>query len=644
MWNRKLIQAAVVIGAFAIAAPVLMDSDAATPKKAMPAAPAKKAATQTANATIPITVSTQVPTELNPTGGGAVNATPEQAAAFAWQEFIALNWPTPPDTGREHAGGSFCYFGTNKCGNSPLVWETMRSKVETFPGNNQPPPGYVNQAPDYGYDAGPAYNYANGVVDGPCDASQAGDSTPWINLDETDQITLDNMYAGAAPTTVTDGNTAPQLIRFLAKSNRIQYRYVASHSSASSEVTAWWNVIPASVDKATKAYLETNMAAPPPGSDTMISNPLNTLEVKAGWRELTSTEAMSGRFHTQRVRFYEQGKSKFSVCWRDATWGLVSLHIIQKTASAPYFIYATFEQADNIQTAGGQPVEDADGNPAKDANGNVIAPPATATTPQVCMNDPRPAGPPNGSGSPSYIGQVYETGNPATCVQTTPATYCTNPGHEIYYQNAVPSPSTSTNSEPSGGFICVNKRINPITPDVIAENVAAHTAILDYIGGSGPGRLKTTPFLYYKLVNVQYYPYDHVVPGTAQPANGWLYTSNPSQPISATNPSEGIYYLANIVVETNRSLQQFSGGLSPQISTVWNDDSSPHHNSYYNGHFFNMGGCMGCHGSQGQNPTTNPSGDFSVILSRGAVITPETPAPPTANGVAAVARNRSLSK
>jgi hypothetical protein len=637
MWNRKLIQAAIVIGAFAIAAPVLMDSDAATPKKAMPAAPAKKAATQTANATIPITVTTEVPTELNPNGGGAVNATPEQAAAFAWQEFIALNWPTPPDTGREHAGGPFCYFGTNKCGDSPLVWETMRSKVETFPGNNQPPPGYVPQAPDYGYDAGPAYNYGNGVVDGPCDASQASDSTPWINLDETDQITLDNMYAGAAPTTVTDGNTAPQLIRFLAKSNRIQYRYVASHSSASSEATAWWNVIPASIDRPTKAYLETNMAAPPPGSDTMISNPLNTLEVKAGWRELTSTEAMSGRFHTQRVRFYEQGKSKFSVCWRDATWGLVSLHIIQKTASAPYFIYATFEQADNIQTAGGQPVEDADGN--IDSH---VTPEPTATTPQVCMMDAIPS-PPNSTKptSPSYTGSVV-MGNPSNCQGTqSSAPYCTTPGQRIYYQNAEGSP---TNSEPAGGFICVNQRINPITPDVIAENAAAHAAILQYIGGSGPGRLTTTPFLYYKLVNVQYYPYDHVVSSTSPANNGYLYTPNATQPSSATNPSSGSYYLANMVVETNRSLQQFSGGLSPNISTVWNVDDTPHKNSYFNGHFFNMGGCMGCHGSQGQNPTTNPSGDFSVILSRGAVITPETPAPPTANGTAAVARNRSLSK
>ena len=635
MWNRKLIQAAIVMGAFVIAAPVLMSSDAATPKKAMAAkkpAPKKTAAVQT-NATVPITVSYQIPAELNPTGGGAVNATPEQAAAFAWQEFIALNWSTTPNSGREQPAGPFCPFGTDRCG-TPLVWETMRSKVETFPGNNQPPPGYVNQAPNYGYDSGPAYNYGNGVIDGPCNSAQANDPTPWINLDETDQITLDNMYAGVAPATVTDGNTAPQLIRFLAKSNRVQYQYVTSNSNPNSEATAWWNVIPASIDKPTKAYLEAHMAAPPPGSTTMISNPNGTLEVKAGWRELSAAEVGSGRFHTQTVRFYEQGKSKFSVCWRDATWGLVSLHIIQKTPSAPYFIYATFEQADNILTASGQPVEDVDGN--------VIAPQPTATTPQVCMMDPIPTPPDTSQPTyPSDSGTVV-MGNPSNCQGTqSSAPYCTSPGQRIYYQNAAGSPP---NSEPDGGFICVNQRINPITPDVIAENAAAHSAIRQYIGGSGAGGLTTTPFLYYKLVNVQYYPYDHVVSSTSPANNGYLYTPNTTQPYSATNPSEGSYYLANMVVETNRSLQQFSGGLSPNISTVWNADDTPHKNSYYNGHFFNMGGCMGCHGSQGQNPTTNPSGDFSVILSRGAVITPETPAPPSTSGAAAVPRNRSLSK
>jgi hypothetical protein len=50
--------------------------------------------------TLPITIGSAVPSELNPTGGGAPAATMQQAAAFAWQEFIALNWPAAPQTGQ----------------------------------------------------------------------------------------------------------------------------------------------------------------------------------------------------------------------------------------------------------------------------------------------------------------------------------------------------------------------------------------------------------------------------------------------------------------------------------------------------------------------------------------------------------------
>ena len=140
---------------------------------------------------------------------------------------------------------------------------------------------------------------------------------------------------------------------------------------------------------------------------------------------------------------------------------------------------------------------------------------------------------------------------------------------------------------------------------------------------------------------MQYYPYDKVI-GTATP-NGSLYTANP--PYSATHPAPSSYYQANIVVETNRSLQLFSGGLSPNISTDWNADGTPHKNTFYGGHSFNMGGCMGCHGSQGQNPLVPyGAGDFSVIMARGTVAHPEVPALGTSKGLTEVLRNRSLSK
>ncbi|HXI87809.1 MAG TPA: hypothetical protein VNH64_10145 [Parvularculaceae bacterium] len=571
-----------------------------------------------------ISVTPVVPNELNPSGGGAPAASPDQAAAFAWQEFIALNWPAGPQQGKlgqRGAAASNSKFG-DPAYQGPLVWETLRGKVEIFPGTGAPP-GYKGSsaATSWGYDALPQYNY---VVSVPaCDPQQANDPVPWVNLDETDQITLDNMYAGVVQASSSPGNSAPQLVRFLAKADRNEYVYVAGNSDPTNPLDQWWSAIPTSVVTATKAYLAQNMQSPPAGSSTLVSLPNNTVELKAAWRPLNPSEIASGRFHTQTARFYEQS-SGGGACYRDAVWGLVALHIIQKTPSAPYFIYATFEQADNILTASGQRVEDADGN--------MLLKPATATTPQTCLVDPRPSGS-GGSDAPSTSGMVILTDNPSACKPSKTAQYCGAPGSQLYYRNATfPAP----NNQPSGGDICVNRRLEAIPDYAITANKTAHAAISSYLQQQG---IKSAPWLSYKLVNVQYYPYDKI-PNPSIP-NGSPYTANP--PYTAANPAPSSYYQANIVVETNRSLQLFAGGLSPNIATEWNQNGSPHKNSYYAGKFYNMGGCMGCHGSQGQNPA-GQAGDFSVILARGAVVVPETPALETSQGLTEVKRNRQLTK
>jgi hypothetical protein len=119
-------------------------------------------------------------------------------------------------------------------------------------------------------------------------------------------------------------------------------------------------------------------------------------------------------------------------------------------------------------------------------------------------------------------------------------------------------------------------------------------------------------------------------------ANGALYAAQP--PYTANHPAPSSFYQANIVVETNRSLQLFSGGLSPNVCTDWNRNGQPHTNTDYGGHSYNMGGCMGCHGSQGQSQ----DGDFSVILARGHVDEPDIPTLFTKTHNATTFRERTL--
>ncbi|WP_213804276.1 hypothetical protein [Granulicella sp. dw_53] len=558
---------------------------------------------------LPITISSAVPAELNPSGGGAPSATMQQAAAFAWQEFIALNWPAVAQTGAANTRDTpdnNCKFGDPKC-SGPLVWQTFRGKVETFPGTGTPPgyPGVVPNDPSLGYDALPSYNYAAAIPS--CD-TPVPTGISWINLDETDQITLDSMFAGIAPTQAP-GNSSPQLVRFLAKSNRTEYVYVAQNK--------WWSTIDSGVRTATQQYLATNMASPPAGSTQYVSLPNGTIEAKAGWRVLNAKELASGRFATANVRYYENQNN--SPCYRQATFGLVALHLIQKTPTAPYFIYATFEQADNILTPSGSPVENEDGvinQPLPNCRPDQTAP--CPTTPSVTLQDTAVVTPPMGGGLPPQVNLV-----PASAQYCTPST-SQNPTNQLYYLN-----SSLQSALPAKGFICVNYRDNAIPDPVIEANKTAHAAVRSYNQAQG---IPDSPWLYYKLVNVQYQAIDKNYAGT--------YTGTDAN--SGHNPSS--YHLANIVVETNRPLQLFSGGLlgtgsNSDYDSQFNANSTTiHKNIYYAGAQANMGGCMGCHGSQGQHQ----QGDFSVILARGKVRFPEAPAPVTSGGAAAVPRNRLL--
>ena len=207
----------------------------------------------------------------------------------------------------------------------------------------------------------------------------------------------------------------------------------------------------------------------PPGP--VIDFPDGMIEAKTAFRELTADEQNSGRFYQTTVRYYEKDASDpNSACFREAVWGMLALHIIHKTPSAPYFIFATFEQADNLQTQDGKPVED--------ENGNIINPPMTSssTTPAL----------------------TYMDGNPPT-LNIVGSNFCTDIGDRLYYLEA------SLGGLPDGGDICQNERDRPIPSTVISVNQDAHDAIMQYNNENG---LDSSPWLFYKLVNVQWRPFD----------------------------------------------------------------------------------------------------------------------------------------
>jgi hypothetical protein len=549
--------------------------------------------------------------------GGAGSANLQSASVFAWQEFIALNWPAVPQTGQLNTRDQpdpNAIFGDPKY-SGPLVWHTYRHKSEIFPGTltlpSPPPHGYVNDPSKYyGYDQQPQYIYTPNATADPSmqqwiipNSGQIppfngtpSTTTPWINLDEQSEIGLDTMYAGNAP---TDPFPMQQIL-FLAKANRAEYAYVAANGWWTQQTDAAGNITFPPIS-ATENYISSvaknpqQYVDPPPGSTTqpgpanqLISFPNNTIEVKSGWRQLTPKEAGSGRFYTTTVRYYNahaDGPQAGQVGYVDAVWGLVALHIIQKTPTAPYFIYATFSQADNLL--------DSNGNRIEDENGNLLGN--------------------NGANDPLTPNVTSQNATPTSIqVLSPPTSPVTSPGSQVYFVN---TPTTPPPPPTTQGIITLNRREHNIPQCIIDVNTAAHAAIVNY---SQQHNITNSVWQYYKLVNVQYQPYD-------KPA-GTTYTG------AAGGPDPSTYYQANEMVETDYNLQVFSGRFQPDVPgrnvqkliTDYNNDGTPFHNTYYStyapgsGKAANMGGCMGCHAN-----AQVAGSDFSFILLGGPVQAPE---------------------
>lgn len=546
-----------------------------------------------------IPVSPKIPQPKGDGSTGGVNLC--DAAQYAWQTMIALNWAADAKTRNDPDVGK--HFGVG----SPTVWETHRSKVEVYPGlgsGNIPPHGVelkdgkpVNEQDFYGYDQSPKYVYSKevGASDGlvpACKGQEPVKKAAWVVLDETTQIGNNQTYAGAlGANKPTDVNSSPNLIRYGVKINRNIYTKVVKGQY-------WYNATTGStlppINLAKNQYvkqLEQDRSkdpndpyvdlAPAPGSqDGSKTSDDTSITVKTAWRPLTDAESKSGRFVKSQVRYYEQNE-KGDPCYREAEWGLVGMHLITFTQLAPWVIWSTFEQADNILTADGKPTEDENGAPLV----KISDPP---TSPAL-QSDPNQANP-----------TVVKTGD-----------YCKNPGKRLYFRE---NPAYGT--MPSDGDICVNARWHAIPDQIVQINKAAHDSIqADQKKTGAPA----SPWLYYKLVNAQGTPVD--------------YDGRFNQRFS----SEASYYLANSVIETDYSLGKFTGdlvnGVPANLKETTGANGQKQVSEYYNTRLLpfqegtaknilsnemRMGGCGGCHAFAATKGT-----DFSFALLGGNVKKPE---------------------
>ena len=492
----------------------------------------------------------QVPYDLPLQGSQSVSEQQTALATFAWQEFIALNWPssyTADNTRRgqpDTSSGVAQFAQPNSAGE--LVWQTYKHRVEVYPqGAIEHDPGEetsFNTVPNYTY---PSNMGVEGSTNN--DIPQCGDydsaTGTWgvdfgvtlnsmslfNNLDETSEIDLATMFTDGdsnAPGTVPPSNTPnyyelpkqPRRFIYEAKANQVMFDYIQANNYQNQSVRL-------AAQQATYTAVRNNDMggiAPCPDDDSIICFPPGvsatpgnagkegTILVKATWRQLTRLEANSGRFlMAPIIRYRNPDPSNaaafcfetigvpavpiMSTSTNPLPYGLIGLHIIHKTTNYPTFVFATFEQIDALNSG----------------------------TPDSSLF--------------FYNRQVADGAEPIKQTITSRA-------HPI---------SDATNS---------------VTDDV-------HFELRTQLAKDSAGP-QDSVWLYYKLIGVQ---------GAA---------TNPGD-TEATD-----YYLANLVTESNEILRSFSGTLDAEKGTI-----KPKNTNLRVGHMsYTGGGCKGCHGNAQVGP------------------------------------------
>jgi len=268
------------------------------------------------------TVSSTVPNDVVISNQFAMNC-------FAWQEFIALNWAAAAgQRGVADPNATPAMFGSPSA-SGLTVWETYKDKSEVFlplgaepkPWEAPPPPPACQNA------AAVTIALQNPRVQVLSMLSAFGD----FRLDETTQ---------ASGQWLADQNG--NLIYYDIRIDKGEFDWIVKNK--------FYN---ADVQNKTAA----TGVNPTPGGDYQVKLPagcneggcpapqLGAIELKAAWRILTNP-AEYGRYLTSQAVLI----SPSGVC-SPATIGLVALHIIHKTALQPQFIWATFEQVDNVPPA-----------------------------------------------------------------------------------------------------------------------------------------------------------------------------------------------------------------------------------------------------------------------------------------------------
>ena len=267
---------------------------------------------------------------------------------FAWQTFVAINWPAvPPATANRGQPDTQKPLGGAVNGALiPTVWMTYKDLGSTMlPGGTDPGPWNGNLQPKVpaGCPAPPAGSVPPGFPPMVLDMTSKTSKSP-ISQDDVDEA--------------TDNPLVDQLGRYVIYDVRLdqsEYTYIRQNGyyDAVNQINTYANNGPG-IKSIPRTGQETNFVPPLPAYAQF-----GALEVKAAWRVLDPTNDVTSRYFT-RTGYFLQPDGK--TCDGPVTFGLVGLHILRLTPTTPStWFWSTFEQMDNTDVPSG--VKRPDGTP-----------------------------------------------------------------------------------------------------------------------------------------------------------------------------------------------------------------------------------------------------------------------------------------
>ncbi|MDJ0630666.1 MAG: hypothetical protein QNJ44_20590 [Rhodobacter sp.] len=496
--------------------------------------------------------------------GNPGGLSPDNAQAmfdcFSWRSFIALNWAADPNfRGQPDTGTPFPSLGRDR------VWESYKETFEVFqPGiadwtvdpddwNTQPelPPACVAE------------------LDGLDDATRArfGDAPKQLTMvskTRANQVLNETHQAFGNQFNVLIDQTG-RVVRYEVRFNQDEFQYLAENGFADTGNYSYSGPV-----DGTQVFFPTN--------STGITG-AGSIEIKAAWRELCGGDVCTGVEDQEAERYYWVPALRYipaagdrpAQCQILPKVGLIGLHIIRKTDTAPQWVWSTFEHVDNVPPANAAPAADVT---------------YTLFNPQ-CL---KPENMPTEAQCATQRPGVLPAGNPELKFPANKAECCAN---LQLLANARPAPLGQALSSRGMSGLLHNQvtRLDPIGP------VEMNRVVTNAIREADPAN----PFQYYRLINTQW-------PKNARDSDTGAanrlscaqtgFVGRDDAPCYTIVPRKGNDSLRL----RNTSMETF------QVSTNGPGAADPAH--------FSSAGCINCHGDAGV--------DFSFVFTDGIEI--DTPA------------------